>query len=215
MLASLPYLMKGWGQTALLAFGTIALSLLAGVLLGAVASGRNAPLRWALALYVNFVRGVPVLIFIFLAYFLLPQTGVRLSDTLTVLAALVLYGTSLVLENVRGAIAAVGHEQVRSAVSLGMSGLQTLVHVVAPQAATIAAPLLLNTAVHLIKCTAFVSIVGVWELSFAAREVTERTLAPFQVMFTVMLMYYAMCYPLGKLAERLEARAAAARREPS
>jgi len=212
MLASLPYLMKGWGQTAFLALGTIVLSLIAGVFLGALASGRFAPVRWALALYVNFVRGVPVLIFIFLAYFLLPQAGIRLSDTLTVLAALVLYGTSLVLENVRGAIAAVGQEQVRAARSLGMSGLQALVHVVAPQAAAIAAPLLLNTAVHLIKCTAFVSIVGVWELSFAAREVTERTLAPFQVMLIVMVMYYVMCYPLGRLAAHLEQRLTVGRR---
>lgn len=212
MLASLPYLMQGWGQTVILALGTIVPSLIAGVLLGALASSRFTPLRWLLTLYVNFVRGVPVLLFIFLAYFLLPQTGLRVSDTLTVLLALTLYGTSLVLENVRGAIAAVSGDQLRGAISLGMTGLQALVYVVAPQAAAIATPLLLNTAVHLIKCTAFVSIVGVWELSFAAREVTERTLAPFQVMFTVMLMYYAMCYPLGKLAERLESRLVVGRR---
>lgn len=215
MIDSLPYLMKGWGQTAMLASGTILLSMVAGIILGVLATGRVAPLRWALALYVNFVRGVPVLIFIFLAYFLLPQAGVRLTDTLTVMAALVLYGAALVLENVRGAINAVGRDQVRAAVSLGLTPFKSLLHVVAPQATAIAAPLLLNTAVHLIKCTAFVSIVGVWELSFAAREVTERTFAPFQVMFIVMLMYYAMCYPLGKLAEKLERRHSAGRRSAS
>ena len=76
--------------------------------------------------------------------------------------------------------------------------------VVLPQAFSMSVPPLLNNSVMMIKATAYVSVVGVWELTYAAREVVERTLAAFQVFLGVMLIYFLICYPLTLTARHLE-----------
>jgi polar amino acid transport system permease protein len=72
--------------------------------------------------------------------------------------------------------------------------------IVLPQAIRIAIPPLLNNSLTAIKQTSYVSIVGVWELTYAAREVVERTLASFQIFLGVMVIYFLICYPLSVLA---------------
>jgi len=76
--------------------------------------------------------------------------------------------------------------------------------VILPQAMAMSIPPMINNSVMMIKATSYVSVVGVWELTYAAREVVERTLAAFQVFLGVMLIYFLICYPLTLVARRLE-----------
>ncbi len=85
-----------------------------------------------------------------------------------------------------------------------------LAEVVLPQATRIAIPPLLNNSLIAIKQTSYASIVGAWELTYAAREVVERTLASFQIFLGVMLIYFVICYPLALLARWYEKRVAIA-----
>jgi polar amino acid transport system permease protein len=62
----------------------------------------------------------------------------------------------------------------------------------------------LATSVIAVKSTAYASIVGVWELTLASREVVERTIQPFPVFFGAMLIYFAICFPLSVAARRLQ-----------
>ena len=78
--------------------------------------------------------------------------------------------------------------------------------VILPQAVKISIPPLLNNSVMMVKQTSYVSVVGVWELTYAAREIVERTLAPFQIFLGVMLLYFLICYPLSLSARALERR---------
>jgi polar amino acid transport system permease protein len=78
--------------------------------------------------------------------------------------------------------------------------------VVLPQATRIAIPPLLNNALTAVKQTSYVSVAGVWELTYAAREVVERTLASFQIFLGVMAIYFLICYPLSLLARASERR---------
>ena len=89
---------------------------------------------------------------------------------------------------------------------LGMRWPLMLRLVILSQAVTIALPAVVNNSIMIIKATAYVSVVGIWELSYAAREVVERTLATIDVFLGVMLMYFVICYPLAILAGRLEKR---------
>ena len=78
--------------------------------------------------------------------------------------------------------------------------------VIFPQALRIALPPFVNICLMLIKSTSLVSIIGIWELTAAGREVTERTFAAFQIFGGVALIYFCICYSLAQLSRRLEER---------
>ena len=109
-------------------------------------------------------------------------------------------------EIARGAVLSVPKHQIDAAKALGMQKFTILKLVVVPQALAMSIPPTLNNSVMMIKATAYVSVVGVWELTYAAREVVERTLAAFQIFLGVMFIYFLICYPLTLIARKLEKR---------
>src|SRR5207244_12528757 len=118
----------------------------------------------------------------------------------------VVYVGAFTAEIVRSAILSVHPGQIAAAKSLGMRRTAILREVVLPQAVRIAIPPLLNNALTAIKQTSYASVVGAWELTYAAREVVERTLASFQIFLGVMAIYFTICYPLSLLARWWERR---------
>ena len=98
--------------------------------------------------------------------------------------------------------------QIAAARSLGMRRFTILREILLPQATRIAIPPLLNNSLTAIKTTSYVSVVGVWELAYAAREVVERTLASFQIFLGVMAIYFLICFPLSVISSRLERKLA-------
>jgi len=205
-LANLPYLMKGAVQTLWLALTGVGLGTLLGMGLGVVAAMIGGLIARFITVYVFVIRGIPVLVWMFLAYFMLPQLGLVIGDVTAVIGALILYTATFVTEISRGAVLSVPKHQVDAAKGLGMQKFTMLRLVILPQAMTMSIPPLLNNSVMMIKATAYVSVVGVWELTYAAREIVERTLAAFQVFLGVMLIYFLICYPLTIAAKRLEKR---------
>ena len=81
-----------------------------------------------------------------------------------------------------------------------------LIEVIRPLAVRIAIPPLLNNSLTAVKQTSYASIVGAWELTYAAREIVERTLASFQIFLGAMVIYFVICYPLSLLAGWCERR---------
>jgi His/Glu/Gln/Arg/opine family amino acid ABC transporter permease subunit len=206
LLSSLPYMLKGAKVTLQLAAVTIAAGSLLGAALGVVAHLAPAPARLAVAAYVFVFRGIPVLVLIFLSYFTLPSLGVRIGDFSAVQGALIVYCSAYVAEIVRGALQSVARGQVAAAKALGMRWFNVLRLVTAPQAMGVALPPLLNNSVMMVKATAYVSVVGIWELSFASREIAQRSSAPFQVFFGAMAIYFLICYPMSVVSRSLERR---------
>lgn len=204
LIANLPYLLKGAVRTFWMATVFVTVGSVAGMLLGSLAA--MGP-RWVGALitvYVFVIRGIPILVLMFIAYYAPPALGIRMPDIVAVGGALALYTGSYVTEITRGSILAVPKGQIDAARSLGMRGPAILRRIVLPQALRLSLPSLVNNSVIMIKATAYVSLVGIWELTYAAREVVERTLAPFEIFFGVMLIYFALCYPLSLLSRHLE-----------
>ncbi|MFC4271379.1 ABC transporter permease subunit [Sneathiella chungangensis] len=204
LIDAFPYLAKAAFQTVWLSVATILLATAVGSVLGVMSVLYKHVFGPLISVYVFLIRGVPILVLIFVAYFSFPTFGLYLNDYVAVLLVLVFYGAALISEIVRGAILAVPYAQTQSAQGLGLRRWQIMTYVLLPQALRSCIPPLLNNYVHLVKCTSFVSVVGVWELTLAAREVTERTGAPFTILLTVMLFYYAICYPMAKVGRRLE-----------
>jgi len=206
LITNLPYLLRGAVVTLWLAFAVVTLGTLLGAGLGILATGKNRAVRAAITVYIFILRGIPVLVVMFLGYYALPALGIRVNAYVAVGVAQIIYVGAFTAEIVRSSIRSVDPEQTAAAESLGMRRAVILRKVLLPQAAKIATPPLLNNALIAIKQTSYASVVGAWELTYAAREVVERTLASFQIFLGVMAIYFLICYPLSLLARWCENR---------
>jgi polar amino acid transport system permease protein len=206
LFSNFPYFMKGAVQTVWLALAGVGFGTIFGLILGVANASIGGLISKFINVYVFLIRGIPVLVWMFLAYYMLPQLGLIIGDLFAVIGSLILYTGAFVSEIARGAVLSVPKHQIESAKALGMNKFDILRLVIIPQAIKMSIPSLLNNSVMMIKATAYVSVVGVWELTYAAREVVERTLAAFQVFFGVMCIYFLICYPLTIVASKLEKR---------
>jgi polar amino acid transport system permease protein len=206
LIANLPYLLRGAVTTLVLSITVVGLGSLLGIVLGIAMSMGGRPLRAVITAYIFILRGIPVLVVMLLGYYILPALSARANAYVAVATAQTVYVGAFVAEIVRSAIQSVPQGQIAAARSLGMRSFSILHAVVLPQAARIAIPPLLNNALTAVKQTSYVSVAGVWELTYAAREVVERTLASFQIFLGVMAIYFLICYPLSLLARASERR---------
>ncbi len=204
--SNLPYLLQGALITLWLSLIVVTLGTGLGVALGLVATSAIRLARNVITAYIFLLRGIPVLVVMLIGYYAVPALGYRLNAYVAVAAAQIIYVGAFVAEIVRSAIGSVPVGQIAAARSLGMQRGKILLHVVLPQATRIAVAPLLNNSLTAIKQTSYVSVVGVWELTYAAREVVERTLASFQIFLGVMAIYFVICYPLSLLARWSERR---------
>jgi len=206
LISNFPYLLRGAVVTLWLAGVVVMFGTLLGTGLGILATGSSRAVRGMITVYIFVLRGVPVLVVMFLGYYAFPALGLRLNAYVAVGLAQIVYVGAFTAEIVRSAIMSVHPGQTAAAKSLGMRRGVILHQVVLPQAAKIAVPPLLNNALIAIKQTSYASVVGAWELTYAAREVVERTLASFQIFIGVMAIYFVICYPLSLLARWYEKR---------
>jgi His/Glu/Gln/Arg/opine family amino acid ABC transporter permease subunit len=208
--ANLPYLLRGAVITLWLSLSVVVLGTLLGIAIGTLAAGGGRVVRAVTTVYVFVLRGIPVLVVMFLGYYALPALGLRVNVYVAVGLAQAIYVSAFAAEIVRSAILSVPPGQIAAARSLGMRRYKILTEVVRPLAVRIAIPPLLNNSLTAVKQTSYASIVGAWELTYAAREVVERTLASFQIFLGAMVIYFVICYPLSVLASWCERRTAIA-----
>jgi polar amino acid transport system permease protein len=183
----------------------LALGLVAG--LGRVSS--NPAASNLAATYVELVRGTPLLVQIFIFYFFI-GTVLQLSAFTAGVAALSVFTGAYVAEIVRAGIEAVPKGQMEAARSLGMSYAQAMRFVVLPQALRKTLPPLAGQFINLIKDSSLVSVIAITDLTKAGREVVSSTFSPFEVWFTVALLYLVLTMTLSQLVRRMEKRLAAA-----
>ena len=162
--------------------------------------------RSAVLAYIFLVRGIPLLVLLTFVYYLLPLTGIDLPPFWGVVLVLACYYAAFMSEVFRAGIQSLPQAQWDAAKSLGMSRRLMLRIVIFPQALRLAAPPFVSLCVNLIKATSLVSIVGLWELTMASREVVERTLAPFQIFLAAAALYFCLCYALALYGKYLERR---------
>ena len=204
--SNLPYLLQGAVMTLWLSVAVVGLGTLLGIAMGILATTRSR-VAWAfVTAYIFVLRGIPVLVVMFLGYYAFPAFGLHVNAYVAVGLAQIVYLGAFVAEITRSAILSIPAGQIAAARSLGMRRPAILRQVILPQAARIAIAPLLNSALTAIKQTSYASVVGVWELTYAAREVVERTLAAFQIFLGVMVIYFLICYPLSLAARWSESR---------
>ncbi|MBM3539585.1 MAG: amino acid ABC transporter permease [Alphaproteobacteria bacterium] len=206
LLANLPLLLKGAVVTLYLSAASAALAAVIGVAVALLQLYGDPVTRAATHVYLYVMRGVPLLVLLFAMYYMLPYTGIDVGATAGGIIVIALYFGAFMAEVFRAAILSVPRGQWDAARALGMYGRLLMLIVVVPQALRIAGPPFVNTCIMLVKGTSLVSIVGLWEVTMAGRQIVERTLAPFQVFGGVAAVYFVICYCLSRYGRWLEKR---------
>ncbi len=156
--------------------------------------------------FVALIQSTPLLMLLFLTFFGLPLLGIETSAWFAACAGLILFAAAFLCEVWTSAIQSIGKGQWEAARSSGLSFLQSLRLVVAPQAVRLALPSTVGFSVQVIKGTALVSIIGFTELTKAGTTLNNVTFRPFFVFSIVALIYFALCFPLSVASRKLEAR---------
>lgn len=198
---------------------TVALALTALVIGSVIALGiavartsRQAWLRVVARIYVELVQGTPLLGVLFLLYFGVPMLmGIQIDAFTAASIAFSLSAGAFLGEIWRGSVESVSKGQWEAAACVGLRRWHVMRHVVWPQAARVALAPTVSYLVQLIKNTSLAALVGLVELTRSGQIVAGSTLAHLPVFCGVALCYFAICYPLARLALSLEGRMHVAR----
>jgi len=212
---NLPFLMiqgfLGFGQfvggTVRLAIPAIVLGFLLGIFIGL---GRLAPQRWIripATLYVEFFRGVPLVMVIFWMWFVVPILLRRpIPEFWVALTAFVVFEAAYLGEIVRAGVQSVPRGQVEAATAVGLTGTQTMVFVILPQALKNMIPSLVTQFIVLFKDTSLASIIGFMDLTKAAQVVNNREVRPFALYLFIAVVYWVCTYSMSRYARHVEQR---------
>ncbi|MGE4250937.1 MAG: amino acid ABC transporter permease [Parvibaculaceae bacterium] len=202
----IPLLLAGLQATILISIAALCTSLVMGVALAAAGRSANWLLRIATRIYTEIILGIPVLVLVYVIFFVFPDLGMAMPPLYAGILALTLYYAPYMAEVIRGAIAAVPPGQVEAAQTVGMSGWHIATRVIGPQAMGIALPALAGISIGLCKDTALLSVISVVELSFQTKQVVSRTYAPFETYVVVAAMYWVVLTLFEIAVRRLETR---------
>jgi His/Glu/Gln/Arg/opine family amino acid ABC transporter permease subunit len=202
-----PVLLSGFVNTLKLAVIAIFASFFLGVLAGAGRLSRSAALHYPAVVYIEVIRGVPLIMVIFWFYFLTPILAGRPLDNFTsALIAFIVFESAYLAEIVRAGIQSVPLGQVQAAISTGLTQRQAMRHVILPQAIRNMIPALVTRFIVLFMDTSLAYIIGYRELTRVARIIAEREFRAFEVYTFIALVYFVCTYAMSLVARRVERR---------
>lgn len=201
-------LLQGLGTTIVVSGLAIVLGTVLGTFVGLVlVYGRLVP-RLAVRIYVDFVRGTPVFVLVLASFYLLSQVGVQLTAFQAGLVALVVFCSTHVGENLRGALLSLPKGQTEAAKAIGLTFPQIFVYVLAPQALRQALPSWINTAAEMVKASTLLSIIGVLELLLVIKQIIARNFMSLEFYLFAGLVYFVIDYAIERAAKVVERRVA-------
>ncbi len=204
---SLPYVLEGLWNTLFISFISMAFGLALGLFLALGRSSSNWLLRMPSSLYISFMRGVPILVILFILYFGFPVIGIEFTALQAAVIGFSLNSAAYIAEINRSAINAVDRGQWEASTSLGLSYWQTLRGIILPQAVRIALPPLSNVMLDLIKASSLAAMITVPEIFQHAKIVGGRELDYMTMYILIALIYWAICSVVSILQRYLEKRA--------
>jgi His/Glu/Gln/Arg/opine family amino acid ABC transporter permease subunit len=197
------------GGTLRLAVPAIVLGFVLGIFVGLARLAQASWIRVPATLYVEFFRGVPLVMVIFWIWFIVPQLlRLPIPEYGVALTAFVIFEAAYFGEIVRAGVQSVPRGQVEAATALGLTATRTMVHVVLPQALKNMVPSLVTQMIVLFKDTSLASIIGYVDLTKAAQIVNNREIKPFELYLFIAVVYWICTYSMSMVAHRLERRAA-------
>jgi polar amino acid transport system permease protein len=205
----LPILWQGAKLTILVAFGSLVLSTVLGMVWALMRVCGITVLVKISAGIINLLRGIPIIVLLFYIYFVMPDMGINLTAVQAAIIGLGLAYSAYQAENFRAGIQAIDRGQIEAAMSMGMSWSMTMRRVVLPQAVRIVLPPYGNIMIMMLKDSSQASTITVAELALQGKLIAMSSFKNATVFSLVALMYLIMCVPLILLVRHLEKRNAA------
>ncbi|MCS0494544.1 amino acid ABC transporter permease [Ancylobacter mangrovi] len=203
---AIPLLAVGTVMTLKIASVAALLGLTGGIALGLVSLGGWAWMRWLVRGYVDFIRGTPLLIQIFIVFFGLPLMGFRLGEFWAGVIALSLNSAAYIAEIVRGSVGSVEKGQTEAAKSIGMTQGKILLYILLPQSIRPMLPALTNDIITLLKNTSLLSVISVYELTRSGQAIVASHFAPLEIFALLAIYYYAIISVVSWISRVIERR---------
>jgi His/Glu/Gln/Arg/opine family amino acid ABC transporter permease subunit len=195
------------GGTLRLAIPAIVLGFALGTVIGLGRLANTRSIRVIATIYVEFFRGVPLVMVIFWFWFIIPNLlNISLPEYGVALTAFVIFEAAYLGEIVRAGIQSVPQGQLEAAAATGLSRGRTMRHIVLPQALRNMIPALVTQFIVLLKDTSLASIIGYIDLTKAAQIVNNREIRPFELYLFIAVVYWCFSYAMSRYARRLERR---------
>ncbi|GHS84832.1 amino acid ABC transporter permease [Campylobacterota bacterium] len=198
--------------TIRIALVSVAFSLFFGTLLGIVRCSNNIFISFVCKLYLEAVRIIPIIVWLFVFYYGLAQAfNVQWGAELTSVIVFTIWGTAEMSDLVRSAVTTLPTHQRQSAAALGLTNAQIYIYVIIPQALRRLIPSAINLTTRMIKTTPLVALITVAEALKIGQQVIEQSVftnqyAPFWVYGFIFFAYFIICYPISILSRKLENR---------
>ena len=207
----LPELLSFSKTTLVITAASFALGILIGLIVAICRTQHFRPLRTAALVYVEVARGLPIVVLLYIVYFVPPQLIPGLNWTwlnafVGAVLGLGLHGGAILAEVFRSGIEALHSGQREAALSLGMTPAKAMAYIILPQAVRIVLPPVGNYAIGLLKDTALCSLIGVNELMNDAKSIAFADYQPMAVFVLVAGIYFVMSYPLSLAVRYMEYR---------
>jgi len=204
MIAFLPPLLKGAWLTIVVSMLAFALAMIVGLLFAIARMSRFAPLRIAAAIYIQVIRGTPLLLQLFFIYYVLPYNGIVLSPFVSAIIGLTANYAAYMAEIFRSGIQAIAKGQWEAGAATGMSRRLLMRRIILPQALRIIIPSIGNSFVSIFKDSALVSVITMRDLMFSGQLLASATFKHFEIYAMVAAIYLAISYPAAMLVEWIE-----------
>lgn len=204
---SFPLLLAGAGITIQITALSVSFGLLIGMFVGIARLSDCWPVKLLARAYVDFIRGTPLLVQIFIIYFALPMiAGTRIDPFIAAITACSINSGAYVAEIFRAGIQSIDKGQMEAGRSLGMTWAQTMRYIIMPQAFKRIIPPLGNEFIAMLKDSSLVSVIGFEELTRRGQLIIARTYGSFEIWLSVAFIYLIMTFTISRLVDYLERR---------
>lgn len=205
-------LAEGLWLTAQISFISVGFSLIFGTLFGLIMRSKNVIVQGLCRFYLETIRIVPILVWLFALYFgLSTWFGIHISGLWVCVWVFTLWGTAEMGDLVRGALASIEKHQIESARAIGLTRWQIFRHIELPQGTRRVLPSTINLFTRMVKTSSLAALIGVIEVVKVGQQIIENSLltnqnASFFVYGLIFILYFLICYPLSLFATKLENR---------
>ncbi len=200
-------LATGFYFTLEVAFIAILLTWILGTLIGIIRTSQHLAIRIPCKIYLEIVRVLPTLVLLYLLYYILPTViPIDLNGRTVGVIAFTFWGAAEMSDIIRSAILSLPKHQRESATAIGLNTRQIFYYVLLPQALRNAVGPALNLTARIIMTTSLLVLIGVQDVTKVGKEIIEyaammnNPLAPFWIYGLILLLFFAICYPISKLA---------------
>lgn len=202
----LPFILSGLPMTLYITIIGMGAGLVLGLFLALARNSKSFIFRWPARMYISFMRGTPILVFLFILYYGLPMLGIKLDAFTSACLGFGLSSAAFIAEINRAAFNSIDSGQWESAKALNLSYWQSFFLVILPQAVRTAIPPLGNVFMDLLKATSLAAVITIPDLFQKAQIVVGKTFDSMTMYILAALIYWPMCVLISILQNRLEKR---------